>query len=224
MDLQHLAIIMDGNGRWAEKRGLPRSSGHLEGGKAAVKVISSCLGRIPYLTLFCSSTENWKRPRTEVDYLMNLIADRAIAEIPEAKEKGIRILHLGSREGLPEAVLKALDKAVMETSECRNLTLQLAINYGGHDEITRAVRKAYSSGQHDFSEKSILSYLDNPEVPSPDYIARSGGEKRLSGFMLYQSSYAEIGFYDKLWPDWDGSMIDEIIRDYDSRNRRFGGI
>ena len=189
MDLQHLAIIMDGNGRWAEKKGLPRSSGHLEGGKAAVKVISSCLGRIPYLTLFCFSTENWKRPR-----------------------------------GLPEAVLKALDKAVMETSECRNLTLQLAINYGGHDEITRAVRKAYSSGQHDFSEKSILSYLDNPEVPSPDYIARSGGEKRLSGFMLYQSSYAEIGFYDKLWPDWDGSMIDEIIRDYDSRNRRFGGI
>ena len=155
---------------------------------------------------------------------MNLFADRAIAEIPAAKEKGIRILHLGSREGLPEAVLKVLDKAVMETSECRNLTLQLAINYGGHDEITRAVRKAYSSGQHDFSEKSILSYLDNPEVPSPDYIARSGGEKRLSGFMLYQSSYAEIGFYDKLWPDWDGSMIDEIIRDYDSRNRRFGGI
>ena len=224
MDLQHLAIIMDGNGRWAEKKGLPRSSGHLEGGKAAVKVISSCLGRIPYLTLFCFSTENWKRPRTEVNYLMNLFADRAIAEIPAAKEKGIRILHLGSREGLPEAVLKALDKAVMETSECRNLTLQLAINYGGHDEITRAVRKAYSSGQHDFSEKSILSYLDNPEVPSPDYIARSGGEKRLSGFMLYQSSYAEIGFYDKLWPDWDGSMIDEIIRDYDSRNRRFGGI
>lgn len=224
MELQHLAIIMDGNGRWAEKRGLPRSAGHLEGGKAAFRIIKACLGRIPYLTLFCFSTENWKRPQSEVDYLMGLFSDRLRAEIPMAIKEGIRILHLGSRNNLPASVLNAIDEAEKCTLSCNRLTLQLAINYGGHDEITRAANKALEKGCKQFSEEEILSSLDNPEVPAPDFIIRTGGEKRLSGFMLYQSSYAEIGFYDKLWPDWNSHDIDDIIRDYRSRERRFGGI
>ena len=224
-DLVHLALIMDGNGRWAEKRSLPRSAGHLEGGKAALKAIRGCLSNgIRYLTLFCFSTENWKRPIEETSYLMGLFSDRMEAEIPRAVKNGIRVLHLGSRNGLPENVLRAIDHAEEATRSCTRLTLQLAINYGGHDELDRAVRKAVAAGCTSFDEETIGRFLDNPEVPPPDFIVRSAGEKRLSGFLLYQSSYAELGFYDKLWPDWDESMIDTIVADFGSRKRRFGGI
>ncbi len=221
--LGHLALIMDGNGRWAEKRNLPRSAGHLEGGKAALRVVRACLQHsIPYLSLYCFSTENWKRPREEVDYLMGLFSSRVKAEIPKAKENGIRILHLGRREGLPENVLNTIDEAERETAGESRLTLQLAINYGGLDEIVRAVQKAAGNGS--FDDASLLSSVDNPDVPPPDFIVRSSGEKRLSGFLLLQSSYAELGFYDKLWPDWDESMIEIILNDFESRQRRFGGI
>ena len=224
-ELTHLALIMDGNGRWAEKRGLTRSAGHLEGGKAAIKVIKGCLSHsIPYLTLYCFSKENWKRPREEVDYLMGLFSSRIRAELPRAREEGIRILHLGSRDGLSDDVLSAIDEAIEATAECSKLTLQLAINYSGTDEIDRAVQRAIKAGVKVFDEKTLPLYLDNPEVPSPDFIARSSGEKRLSGFLLYQSNYAELGFYDRLWPDWDESMIETIVNDFNSRNRRFGGI
>ena len=223
--ITHLALIMDGNGRWAEKRGLPRSAGHLEGGKAAVKVIRGCLSHsIPYLTLYCFSCENWKRPREEVNYLMGLFSSRIVAEIPRARKEGIRILHLGRHEGLPDDVLEAIDRAEKETAECSNLILQLAINYSGTDEIDRAVRKAIQNGETYFDENTLPIYFDNPEVPPPDFIARASGEKRLSGFLLYQSNYAEFGFYDRLWPDWDESMIETIVNDFESRNRRFGGI
>ena len=224
-ELTHLALIMDGNGRWAEKRGLTRSAGHLEGGKAAIKVIKGCLSHsIPYLTLYCFSKENWKRPKEEVDYLMGLFSSRIRAELPRARKEGIRILHLGSRDGLSVDVLSAIDEAIEATAECSKLTLQLAINYSGTDEIDRAVQRAIKAGVDVFDEKTIPLYLDNPEVPSPDFIARSSGEKRLSGFLLYQSNYAELGFYDRLWPDWDESMIETIVNDFNSRNRRFGGI
>ncbi len=224
-ELRHLALIMDGNGRWAEARGLPRSAGHLEGGKAALKVIQGCLScRIPYLTLYCFSTENWKRPREEVGYLMGLFSSRLRAELPRAVKNGIRILHLGRREGLPDDVLQAIDEAEEATRTCSALTLQLAINYGGYDEIGRAVERAAAAGRTTFGWETLSAYLDNPEVPPPDMIARSSGEMRLSGFLLYQSSYAELAFYDRLWPDWDESMIGIIISDFSSRKRRFGGI
>ena len=223
--LTHLAIIMDGNGRWAERRSLPRSAGHLEGGKAALKVIRGCLSHgIGYLTLYCFSTENWKRPKEEIDYLMGLFSSRLRAEIPRMVASGIRLLHLGRREGLPERVLDAIDEAVERTAGCGALTLQLAINYGGLDEIARAASKAVADGIDSFDASTLSGYLDNPEVPSPDFIVRSAGEKRLSGFMLYQSSYAELAFYDRLWPDWDESMIGIILDDFDSRKRRFGGL
>ena len=145
--LTHLAIIMDGNGRWAERRSLPRSAGHLEGGKAALKVIRGCLSHgIGYLTLYCFSTENWKRPKEEIDYLMGLFSSRLRAEMPRMVASGIRLLHLGRREGLPEKVLDAIDEAVERTAGCNALTLQLAINYGGLDEIARAASKAVADG------------------------------------------------------------------------------
>ena len=224
-ELIHLALIMDGNGRWAERKGLSRSAGHKEGVNAAIRVIDAAQRRgIRYLTLYCFSTENWKRPRREVDFLMGLLSSEIAAIMPKAIEKGIRILHLGSREGLPESVLSALDRATEATAGCSAMTLQLAVNYGGHDEIARAVRRALEAGETDFGEKILPRYFDNPSVPPPDYIARSAGEKRLSGFLLYQSSYAEIGFYDRLWPDWDESLLDGIISDFSTRERRFGGL
>lgn len=224
-ELVHLALIMDGNGRWAKMRGLERTEGHKEGGKAAVKVMKGCIENgIKYLTLYCFSTENWKRPKGEVDYLMGLFAKETVKQIPEANKNGIRILHLGSRENLPQEDLDAMDKAVKETTGNDKLIVQLALNYGGHDEINRAIKKAIEAGESDFSESTLSRYFDNPFVPSPDFIGRSAGENRLSGFMLYQSNYAEFGFYDKLWPDWDESMVTQIVGDYNKRIRKFGEV
>ena len=174
--LMHLALIMDGNGRWAEKRGLSRSEGHKEGARVACRVAKAASDRgIGYLTLYCFSTENWKRPKGEIDSLMGLFSS-------------------------------------------------LAIDYGGEDEIERCVSKALMSGEKELSVSVLSRYVDNPSIPSPDFICRSSGEKRLSGFLMLQSSYAEIGFYDRLWPDWDESMIDTIIADFSARDRRYGGI
>ncbi len=223
--LRHLALIMDGNGRWAEARGLDRSKGHEEGGRATEKVVKGCLNEgIEFLTLYCFSTENWKRPKKEVDYLMGLFAKKTVEEIPNFNKYGVRILHTGCREGLPEKDLIALDKAINETADNKQLTVILAINYGGKDEIRRAINKAISDGMTVFENDTLEHYLDNPEVPFPDMICRSAGEIRLSGFMLYQSAYAELGFYDKLWPDWDETMIHTIVSDYSHRCRKYGGI
>ena len=223
--MRHLALIMDGNGRWAVARGLDRSKGHEEGGRAIEKVVKGCIQEgIEFLTLYCFSTENWKRPEKEVNFLMGLFAKKVIEEIPLFNEYGIRILHTGSRIGLPKKDLEALDKAIDATSENTRLTLVLALNYGGKDEIMRAVNKALSAGVTSFDANTIDAYLDNPGIPFPDMIARSAGEIRLSGFELYQSAYAELGFYDKLWPDWDESMIHTIVSDYSLRCRKYGGI
>ena len=223
--LRHLALIMDGNGRWAEKRGLERTKGHEEGGRAIEKVVKGCLKEsIEFLTLYCFSTENWKRPKMEVNYLMGLFAKKAVEEIPLFNKYGVRVLHAGSRDGLPAADLKALDKAIDATKDNDRLTVVLAINYGGVDEINRAINKALKDGITEFKGDILRGYLDNPELPLPDMICRSAGEFRLSGFLLYQSAYAEFGFYDRLWPDWDEEMIEKIVSDYNKRCRKFGGI
>lgn len=224
-DLIHLALIMDGNGRWAEMRGLERTEGHNQGGLAIEKVVKSCIKHgIKFLTLYCFSTENWKRPKSEVDYLMGLFTQQVVEKIPSFNEYGVKVLHLGSRVGLSDSVLEAMDKAVRKTRDNSTLTVQLAINYGGRDEIARAVNKALADGVKVFNEDTIGNYLDNPEVPEPDFICRSAGEKRLSGFLLYQSNYAEFGFYDKLWPDWDESMVDTLIEDFSNRKRKYGAL
>ena len=223
--LDHLAIIMDGNGRWAQLRGLERTVGHKAGAYAAIKAAECASAHgIRFLTLYCFSTENWKRPTGEVSFLMGLFSSGFRSHIAQIREKGFRVLHLGRREGLPDEVLATIDEAVEATAGNTGMTVQLAINYGGEDEIARAAAKAIAAGEKRLDYAVLSKYLDNPEVPPPDFIVRSGGEKRLSGFLLLQSSYAEIGFYDKLWPDWDENMIGSIISDFNKRDRRFGGL
>ena len=154
---------------------------------------------------------------------MGLFSDIPAHYLDAIDRIGCRILHLGSREGLPQPVLRSIDSLVARTARNSGITVQAAINYGGVDEIVRAARKAVADGSG-ITEETLRMHLDNPEVPPPDFIIRPGGEKRLSGFMLYLSSYAEIGFYDTLWPDWNPEMMDTVIADYQARNRRFGGL
>ncbi len=216
---------MDGNGRWAEMRGKKRTKGHEEGAKAIERVVNASIKHgIRFLTLYCFSTENWKRPQDEVNYLMGLFSKYIVEKIPDFNKMGVRLLFMGNRNGLSKEVLESLDKALEETKSNSVITVQLAINYGGRDEIARSINKALRDGVTEFSPSTLSSYIDNPSVPEPDMICRSAGEKRLSGFMLYQSNYAELGFYDTLWPDWDEKIIEKIIVDYDNRIRKYGGL
>ncbi len=224
-ELVHLACIMDGNGRWAEKRGLKRIRGHEEGAKAAERVAKGCIEcGIRFLTLYCFSTENWKRPREEVEYLMGLLAKQTVLNIPKFNSLGIRVVLLGNREGIPSSALSSLDKTIEATKNNSKLTVQLAVNYGGRDEIARAVNRAIADGVDHFENDTISRYLDNPSIPDPDMIVRSAGEERLSGFMLYQSNYSEFAFSDKLWPDWDEAMVKEMVDVYNKRVRKFGDV
>ena len=224
-ELVHLAAIMDGNGRWAEKRGLKRIKGHEEGARAAERVAKGCINEgIRYLTLYCFSTENWKRPKEEVEFLMGLLAKQTVLNIPKFNKLNIRVVLLGDRSGIPADALAGLDKAIEATKNNTALTVQLAINYGGRDEIARAVNRAIKDGVKEFKGDTLLSYLDNPSIPDPDMIVRSAGEERLSGFMLYQSNYSEFAFFDELWPDWDETMVKKIVDVYNSRVRKFGDI
>ena len=160
----------------------------------------------------------------KLSYAFLFFHDEFDSLIEKAAKEGIRIVHLGRRDRLPLPILSRLDKAIAKTKDNKGMTLQLAIDYGGEDEIERCMAKAISAGMKEISYSTLLSYVDNPDIPAPDFICRSSGEKRLSGFLMLQASYAEIGFYDKLWPDWNESMIDTIIEDFNKRNRRFGGI
>ena len=226
-NLTHLAIIMDGNGRWAKAKNLPRTAGHLAGLKAVKKVVkASKASEIKFLSLYAFSTENWRRPESEVKYLMNLIASKLPGEIKFYQKEQIRILVRGNRETLPPSALKSIEKVEDATKNFSHLTVVLCINYGGHDEIVRSVNSIIENQPNSKITpemiKENMQYSDI--VPSVDMIVRSAGEKRLSNFLLWDSAYAELGFYDKLFPEWDDSMIKLIKDDYKSRIRKFGGI
>ncbi len=224
-ELVHLGIIMDGNGRWAKAKGLPRTAGHLEGLKSLKKVVRGAINEnIRYLTVYCFSTENWKRPEEEVRYLMALFTNKIYGEIRALGELGVQVRLLGSRDRLPEKALEGLDRTVQETKDNDRLTLQLAINYGGYDEIIRAVNSLIRDGYKEVTCDLIRSRFDNPDIPPVDFIVRSAGEQRLSNFLLFDSGYSEFGFYDKLWPDWDEEMIHVVKQDYLKRTRKFGGL
>jgi len=218
---------MDGNGRWAVQRGKSRSFGHQEGLKITRQMLDSCIKRnIPYLSLYIFSTENWKRTEAEVGFLMDLIVKNIRKEYDLYREKGIRLLHSGHLESLPLKVQQEINSAISDTADFKNLTLNLVINYGGRDEIWRAAQ-AYAraidlSGPHATIE-TFSNYLDNPEIPDVDFLIRTGGEKRLSNFLLWKTAYAELFFSDLLWPDWSDSAFEEALEDYRKRNRRFGG-
>ncbi|MBQ5999737.1 MAG: di-trans,poly-cis-decaprenylcistransferase [Treponema sp.] len=223
----HVGIIMDGNGRWAKQRNLPRTNGHKEGldvAKAIVKAAAE-IG-IKYVTLYTFSTENWKRAQEEVGFLMNLIRGHLRAEFQFYKQNGIRIKHLGDLSGLPEDVQTEIKKAIEETADFKGLTVVLAINYGGRDEIVRGVKKLMAEGKNisDITESDISKSFDIPELPDVDLLIRTGGELRISNFLLWHAAYAEFLFTNTLWPDYNKEEFLKDIESFKNRTRRFGGV
>ncbi|PKL29688.1 MAG: di-trans,poly-cis-decaprenylcistransferase [Spirochaetae bacterium HGW-Spirochaetae-2] len=224
---KHVGVIMDGNGRWATKRGLPRTAGHYEGVKAAKRVTTeaSRLG-IPYITYYVFSTENWSRPKKEVAYLMDLLASRLYSEIDFYKRVGARVLIRGDISALTDAARDAVIATQEATAHLDHLTVSLAINHGGHDEIVRSVNRWLEkrSDNSPITTTDIRSNIDLAFIPPVDLIIRSGGEKRLSNFMLWDAAYAEFAFYDTLWPDWGAKELQSACDDFAHRARRFGGV
>lgn len=227
----HVAIIMDGNGRWASRRGLPRPAGHAEGAKVVRKIItqSARLG-LEALTLYSFSIENWSRPHDEVNALMGLYAEYLVRERPTLMAHNVRLRHLGRRDGLPESVLTELDRSVEVSRGNTGMWLNLALNYGGRAELTAAVRTIaaraaegkIAPGQID--ERVISDALDTAGLPDPDLLIRTAGEMRVSNFLLWQVSYAEFYVTDTLWPDFDEEDFGLAIRAFAERHRRFGGL
>ncbi|MFA6682022.1 MAG: polyprenyl diphosphate synthase [Sphaerochaeta sp.] len=223
---KHLGIIMDGNGRWAQKRALPRTAGHLEGLKALKRVIkeASVLG-IGFVTFYVFSTENWKRSKQEVSYLMGVLVSKLHGELGFYNKHGIRILVCGDIEGLPPDVQSVIQSTVKATESNTKIHCILAINYGGQNEICRAANRFHAENPSKIlHEDDIRSHLDLPHVPPVDMIVRSANERRLSNFLLWDSAYAELGFYEKLWPDWKAEDVQTICKDYSQRVRKFGGV
>jgi undecaprenyl diphosphate synthase len=222
---RHLGIIMDGNGRWATRKGVSRSEGHKEGLKVAKAITqaASDLG-ISYLSLYVFSTENWKRAEQEVSFLMFLLKTHLLKEWDFYRENRIRVVHSGDLSGLPAEIQSDLKKVVHDTADFRGLTVNLAINYGGQDEIVRAANRwRADSRATELSVEVLSSYLDQPEIPPVDLVIRTGGELRISNFLLWESAYAEFYFSDKLWPDWSSVDLHLALAAYHQRVRRFGG-
>ncbi|MEN1681116.1 MAG: isoprenyl transferase [Planctomycetota bacterium] len=229
---RHVAIIMDGNGRWAERQGLPRALGH-ERGVGTVRVITeecSRLGGIDQLTLYCLSSENWKRPQSELDFLMQLLKQYMIEERSRIVDNNLRVRMLGRRTGIPEGVLAELDKTIAASQANTGMWLNLAINYGGRAEIVDAVRSiaaATASGEvaaEEISEQTVSEHLYTAGVPDPDLLIRTAGELRISNFLLWQVSYSEIWVTEDCWPEFTEATLHRAIRDYANRTRRFGGL
>lgn len=217
----HVGIIMDGNGRWAQQRNLPRTAGHKAGLDAGREIILAARDMgIKYLTLYTFSTENWSRPEAEVNFLMDLLGLHLKTEKPFYMKNGIRLLHLGDITRLKDELQKDIKTVIEDSKNNTRLNLVLAINYGGRDEINRAITKMAA----DNDKKELSAYFDVPELPDADLIIRTGGEKRLSNFLLWQSAYAELEFVDTLWPDFNTKCLKECILEYEKRNRRFGGL
>jgi undecaprenyl diphosphate synthase len=226
-----VAIIMDGNGRWALSRGLPRSAGHEAGGRTVRKIItgSACLG-LDVLSLYSFSIENWRRPKDEINTLMHLYAEYLVEERPTLMEHNIRLRHIGRRDGLPDTVLRELDLSLDATHNNTGMTLCLALNYASRaeiaDAVTRIARKV-ALGQMDpveIDEAVIAGALDTAGLQDPDLLIRTSGEMRLSNFLLWQMSYAEWYVTDVHWPEFDEAEFYKALRAYGSRHRRFGGV
>ena len=225
----HIAIIMDGNGRWAQARGLPRTAGHRAGADAVRAVVRECrrLG-IPHLTLYAFSSENWNRPKTEISALFGLLLEFLGAEVPTMVEQGIRLKVLGDLDGLPLAQRTALRHAMSRTAQGADMTLNLALNYGGRAELARAAKKlaaeaaAGSLAPDAITEEALAARLDTAGQPDPDLVIRTSGEQRLSNFLLYQCAYSELWFTPVLWPDFGAEELRKALNDYAGRSRRFG--
>ncbi len=223
---QHIAIIMDGNGRWAKKRSLPRTAGHIAGAKTFKEIARYCnkIG-LKYLTVYAFSTENWKRPEDEVKGIMNLLRDY-LKDAENFKDENIRVNFIGDRTPLDEDIKALMKKNEEGSKDATGLTLNIAINYGGRDEITKGVQKIIASGikAENVTEELIGENLYTAGMPDPDFIIRPSGEYRLSNYLIWQSAYAEYWFSDILWPDFKPRHLEQAIEEFNHRNRRFGGV
>ena len=230
-NLQHIAIIMDGNGRWAKKRGLPRSVGHKKGAET-VKEITRAAGEmgVKYLTLYAFSTENWQRPAEEVETLMGLLREYLKSDLKELQENGVRIIFIGERSMLPADIVESMSKLEEETIGNDKMTLCVALSYGSRQEIVQAARKIAVSAKRgdiapeDVDAKMFAGLLYTKDIPDPDLVIRTSGEQRVSNYLLWQIAYAEFYFTDVLWPDFDRRCLEDIIKNFNARERRYGKI
>ncbi|MBO8159383.1 isoprenyl transferase [Thermosyntropha sp.] len=228
---KHIAIIMDGNGRWAKKKLMPRTMGHRAGMSALKRIVQACVKlNLPVLTVFAFSTENWKRPKDEVDYLMKILVEFVNKELTELHEQNIRINVLGDYYCLPRQCQDAIDKALILTTNNTGMIFNIALNYGARAEIIKAVReiavlvKEEKVLPKDIDESFFSNFLFTREMPDPDLLIRTAGEMRISNFLLWQIAYSELWITDKLWPDFSEEDLLQAIRDYQRRERRFGGL
>lgn len=228
---RHVAIIMDGNGRWAKARGLPRSAGHERGVEALRRTVEAAgdLG-IRYLTVFSFSTENWRRPLAEVNTLFGLLRAYIRRDLARLKENGVRVRVAGTRDSLPDDLKELVERAERETLGNSRFHLTVAFNYGGREELTRAARHLAeqvadgSLSPDEITETKLMSALDTAEIPDPDLLIRTSGERRISNFLLWQCAYSELVFLDVLWPDFGEAELRAAVEEYSRRERRFGAV
>ena len=228
---RHIAIIMDGNGRWAQSRGRPRLFGHHAGAKRVREIVEACpdLGE-KYLTIFAFSTENWKRTQVEVAGLMGLFRRYIAKEARALKDEGVRVRFIGDRVRLDDKLVGLMDELELLTSDNDKVHLTIALNYGGRDEVSRATKRLaqdVAAGRLDpekVDEETLPKYLDTYVLPDPDLVIRTSGEARISNFLLWQSAYAEYEFIDTLWPDFSPEIFAGLVQNYGLRERRFGGV
>lgn len=224
---QHIAIIMDGNGRWAKKRGMPRIFGHKQGTENLRQILKACVNYgVKYLTIYAFSTENWGRPQDELNGLHQIFIDAFANEFEEMYKEGVRIIHIGQREGIPSDLMERIDYAVERSKANDRLILSIALNYGSRNEITNAVRQIVADKipMEKINEQLISSYLYTAKTPDPDLVIRTSGEERLSNFLLWQSAYSEWIFPETLWPDFNADELLKAIDAYAKRDRRFGKV
>ena len=224
----HVAAVMDGNGRWAQRRGLKRTDGHAAGEEALMDAVEGALDLgVRWLTVYAFSTENWRRPTDEVRFLMGFNESLLVRRRDELNDKGVRIQFIGRRDWrVPKRLLRRIDESAELTAENRTLTLTIAFNYGGKAEIVDAVRRLVEEGvpASKIDEKAIAKRLYDPSMPDPDVVVRTSGEYRLSNFLLWEAAYSELVFTDVLWPDFRREHLFEAVREYQARDRRFGGL
>ena len=218
----HVAIVMDGNGRWAKRRLMPRIAGHRQGVESLRRCIRACVKRgVGVLTVFAFSSENWGRPQDEVSGLMELMGKALVREVPELKEAGIRLHFVGDRQGLPERMRQSLTQAEAATADNRGMVLNVCFNYGGRWDIAQAAAQLAARGEP-ITENALDRALALSHGPDPDLLIRTGGEQRISNFLLWQCAYSELYFSDRLWPDFDEAALDEAFAAFAERERRFG--
>ncbi len=230
-NIKHVAIIMDGNGRWATSKGLPRSAGHKKGAETLRQILETAADmKIPYITLYAFSTENWQRDKAEVDYLMGLLRQYLNSEIKEIEDRGARILFIGEREMLANDIIVKMSELERRTKNNKDFTLCIALSYGSRAEIVAAAKKAailVAEGElkvNDIDEKTFSNLLYTAGIPDPDLVIRTSGEQRISNYLLWQIAYSELYFTKTLWPDFSAEEFKAIISDFNSRERRYGKV